>query len=431
MHGELGMQPFEDGVLVVRHNRVVLAVAIAPVVLGAALAVGGVLDRAASAGLAGLVGLGLATVWVGAGGLLYAWARNPGSVERPARARADRRGLYLDGVPAAVATRVRGGWVQPQPHGPPVVYVRVRRRTRLELVVRDIAHARALLDALGVDAVRAPARFWAFARPLGGARELKDFARVACALALLIALGMVVGQAVPLASALATMAMLALFGGLAVPTRVTVGADGVLLGWLGTERFVSWSTVAAIEPFDGGVVVALASGHWLTLRTPAAHQRHHPEGEAMIERMRVAWRACASAEPDEAVERLLRREGGRTREWVRAMRGLLRSEDGYRCAAMPAERLWRVVEDAGADATARIGAAVALASSLDPDGRARLRAAADACVEPRVRVMLTTTATIAGAHLGDEDLAAALDAVDEAEGAGTRGGGPRDAGAVH
>jgi hypothetical protein len=134
--------------------------------------------------------------------------------------------------------------------------------------------------------------------------------------------------------------------------------------------------------------------------------------------MRTAWRARAGSEVDVAVQRLLARQGGRTREWVRAMRRLLRSEYGYRCAAMPAERLWSVVEDAGADASARIGAAVALSASLDGIGRERLEAAAEACVEPRVRLALATTATPAGAGLPDEELATALDAIDAA-GAGS------------
>jgi hypothetical protein len=101
------------------------------------------------------------------------------------------------------------------------------------------------------------------------------------------------------------------------------------------------------------------------------------------------------------------------------MRRLLCPENGYRHAAMPPERLWRVVEDPSADGTVRTGAALALAPSLDDAGRERLRAAADASVEPRVRVALATAATSAGASVPDEDLAAALDAIDATLPAGT------------
>jgi hypothetical protein len=420
------MQTVEEDVLVVRHSRLALAVAGAPLVLGAVLALGGLSERGVRpTGLPELVGLGLALTWIGLGGLLYAWACNPGCAEKPARARCDGRGLFLDGALAVAASRVSGGWIQPQPQGPPVLHVLARPGVHVALVVRDIACARDLLDALSANAVRAPTRFLAFARPLGGLRELRSLAPAGCLLGLLVASGLVLGNAAPLAVALAAVALIALLGSLAVPTRVTVGADGVLLAWLGTEHFVSWSRVAAVEPFDGGVVLALAGGRWLTLRTPASHQRHHPEGAAMIECIRAAWRASASSEPDEAAERLLRRHGGRTREWVREMRGVLRREYGYRCGAMPPERLWRVVEDAGAEATARVGAAVALAASLDGTGRCRLREAADACVEPRVRVALATAATTDGARMPDEDLAAALDAIDPAFTGGAPGASAR------
>jgi hypothetical protein len=401
------MPTFEDDVLILRRSRAVLATACAPVGLGAALAVAGW-----SAGASPVVGLGLAVAWIGAGSLLYAWARNPGRVERPARARADYRGLFLNDTLAIAARRVRGGWVQPPVKALPSVHICARGPADLELAVRDLDAARALLCALEVDPARAPARFWTFARPLGEWHEWRACARAVCVLALFVVLGLVAGREAPFALALAAVALITLCAGVVVPTRVTVGADGVLLRWLGTERFVAWSSVVAIEPFDGGVVLALASGRWLTLRTPLGHERHHPEREAMVERMLVAWRASRGSEADDAVARLLQREGGRTREWVRSMRGLVRRETEYRRAAMPPERLWRVVEDPSADTTVRLGAALALAPSLDEAGRDRLRAAADACAQPRVRVALATAASSAGASVPDEDIAAALDAID-------------------
>ncbi len=398
------VRAFDDDVLIVRHNRIILAAAGAPLALGSALAVAGVWHAAID-----LVGVGVALAWLGAGTLFYAWARNPGRVLEQARARADAGGLYFNGELALSAPRVRGGWVEPHLAGLPTVHIRACRRADMALVVRSLDQARALLAALEVDPTRAPAHLWTLARPLG---EPRAFGPTACLLGLAVVLGAVLGQAAPLALALAAVALIVLFAGVAVPTRVMVGADGVLMRWLGTENFVPWSSVVAIEPFDGGVVLALAKGQWLTLRMPAAHQRYHPEREAVVERMQVAWRAHARTETDEAAAGLVRREGNRTREWVRAMRTLMSTEQGYRQAALPPERLWRVVEDPSAEGTARIGAAVALAASLDDAGRERLRAAAAACVEPRVRVALGATATSEMARLADEDLAATIDAID-------------------
>jgi hypothetical protein len=398
------MLTFEDDARVVRRNRLVRAVASAPLALGIALTCAG-LTTADGAGL------GFAVAWLGLGGFLYAWARNPTPSERCARVRADARGLFLDGKLAIGAPRVRAGWVQPRPHGPPIVHVSARRARDVELVVRDIERGRALLRALEVDAAQASAQFWTYARPLG---EPRAFARAASLGGLVLAFGLVAGQSTPLALALAVVALFVLFSGVAVPTRVTVGADGVLLRWLGTQRFVAWPSVVAVEAFDGGVVLALDGGRWLTLRTPAAHERHHPERDAMVERMRTAWRPYAQHDAEEPTARLLRRAGARTAEWVRSMRGMLpgTSHEGYRVAAMPPERLWQLVENPRSDRAARTGAALALAPSLDEQGRERLRAAADACAEPRLRLALSTAATTAASGGSDEELAALLDAIE-------------------
>jgi hypothetical protein len=403
------MHRFDDDVLVLRPNRLVLAAASAPVAIGVALATAG-LAAAASA----FVGSGLALAWVGAATLLYAWDRDLCRVERTARARVDARGLYLDGALALAPSRVRAAWVQPEAHeGLPSVRFRKRPWGRLEVVLRDTTAARALLHALGEDHPPAPIRFWTSARPLA---EPHTYAGVACLLGIFVALGLAVGQAVPLTLVLAVAALFALCAGVVFPTRLTVGADGVLMQWLGTERFVAWADVAAVEAFDGGVVLVLSRERWITLRTPAARDVRHPAGEAMIERMQTAWRADRRAATwrDEVAARLLRREGSHTREWVRAMRTLAGVDDvGYRTAAVLPERLWRVVEDPGAEPNARIGAAVALSASLDDATRERLLAASEACAQPRLRIALATAAAGPGCS-PDEDLASALDAIDSA-----------------
>jgi hypothetical protein len=397
------MQTFDDEVLLLRRRAIVVVAAALPALVGAAFA---------ALGRPSAVGLGMAIGWLGLGFALYVWARGIGAAERVARARADTHGLFLNGVLALAPQEIRGGWVEPRPSGLPVVHVTARAGRSCALAVRDLEQARLLLRALGVDATRASGHYWTLARPLS---EPRAFARAATLVALVLALGVVAGQMAAAALALAVVTLLVVYVGATAPTQVTVGADGVLLRWLGTLRFVPWASVTSIETFDGVVVLALEGGAWLTLRTPADHERYQPERAAMIERMRVAWRAHVTARPDEETARLVRREGGRTQEWVRAMRSLVRSEEGYRTGSMPPERLWRVVEDPRADRAARTGAALALAPALDEPGRDRLRAAASSCAEPRLRVALSTAATDAGARGRDEDLAATLDAL-ESEG---------------
>ncbi len=176
-----------------------------------------------------------------------------------------------------------------------------------------------------------------------------------------------------------------------------------------------------VEPFDGGVMLSLGAAvggeEWLTLRMPEEHQRYHPERDAMVERMiprcartsRRARLARTAARP-EPLARLLGRAGGRTRDWVRTMRALVRPVQGFRAASVPVDRLWHVVEDPSADREARTGAAIALAPTLQDRGQARLRSVAEGCAEPRLRIALTTAA--AEARAPDDALAEALDAAE-------------------
>jgi hypothetical protein len=400
---------FDEDVFVIRRSLRVLGAAATVVILGATVA-----------GSVGFVALGLWVAWVGLGALAYGWARSPGGVPEAAHARADATGLSADGILALPASRIVGGWVQPRPHASPIVHVRGLGGRHVRLVVRDAEQGRALLRALGIDASHVSAHYWAMARPLG---EPRTFAHAGVLLALTIAGGLVVGPAVPPVFAVALVALIVLFAGLVVPTRVIVAGDGVLLRWLGTVRFVPWSSVTDVEPFDGGVMLSLEpqSGNeeWLTLRMPEEHQRYHPERDALVERMVAAVRSYAphgsqaAGAHREPMARLLGRAGGRTRDWVRTMRALVRPVQGFRAASVPVDRLWRIVEDPRADREARTGAAIALAPTLEEAGQARLRAAAYGCAEPRLRLALTTAA--AEARASDETLAEALDTL-ESEG---------------
>ncbi len=395
---------FDEDAFLIRRSPRLLGGAVTVVILGAALACS-----------AGLVAFGFWVAWVGLAAVAYGWTRSPGGAPTPVRVRACAEGIALDGAPALTASRITGGWVQPRPRSAPLVHIRGRAGRQLCLVMRDVEQGRALLRAVGVDATRVSAHYWALARPLG---EPRAFVHAAGILALSIALGLIVGPAVPPVFAVALVALVVLVAGVVVPTRVVVGGDGVLLRWLGTVKFVPWACVTDVEPFDGGVMLALARGtqgtrdEWLTLRMPAEHERYQPERDAMVERMIAAFRAHGPPR-EETLARVLDCSGGRTREWVRTMRALVRPAGGFRTAAVPVERLWQVVENPRADRTSRTGAAIALAPTLLDTDRWRLRAVAAGCAEPRLRLALRTAADEATAP--DEALAEALDAL-EAEG---------------
>jgi hypothetical protein len=389
---------FDEDAFLIRRSPRMLAASVTVVILGAGLAWS-----------AGLLALGFGVAWVGLGAVAYGWVRSPGGAPVPVRVRADASGIAIDGTPAWPASRILGGWVQPRPRATPVVHVRGRRGRQLRFAVRDAEQGRLLLAALGIDASRVSAEYWALARPLG---EPRSFAHAGGMLALAVILGFVVGPSAPPVLAVALVALVVLFAGVMVPTRVTVGGDGVLLRWLGTMRFVAWSRVTDVERYDGGVTLTLGNNEWLTLKMPADHERYQPERDAMLERMRAAHRAHG-ARRGEPAARAFDRAGGRTRDWVRAMRALVKPTPGFRVAPVPPSRMWQVVEDPRADREARTGAAIALAHALPDEERQRLRAVAAGCAEPRLRLSLATAAS--EAHATDEALAEALDAL-ESEG---------------
>jgi hypothetical protein len=398
MHARRMVAVFEDDAFLIRRSARGLGVSAAFAAV--------VTLCAAAAVSAGFVALGCWLAWVGLGGIAYGWVRSPGGVPRPVRLSADARGLSVDGVTVLPASGIAGGWVQPRSRGAPLVHVRGRGR-HLRFIVRDVESGRALLGALEVDAARVTAQFWAMARPLG---EPRAFAHTGLLLAFVVFVGLVAGRAAPPVFAVALVSLIVLFAGIVVPTRVVVGGDGVLLRWLGTARFVPWSRVTDVDCFDGGVTLALRAGERLTVRTPADHERYNPERDAMVERMTAALRSHGPAPRSPPMAPLLRRAGGRTPAWVRSMRALAKSEVGFRHVSTPLDALWQVVEDPRAEREVRMGAAIALAPTLHAADRARLRAAASGCAEPRLRIALTTTAV--EAHSSDDALAEALDALE-------------------
>ena len=350
--------------------------------------------------------------WLGLGGVLYTWSRNPAPLELPARAHADERGLFVDGRRLSRRGGSSAGGSQPRAHGPPVVHVRARwgrrrqpRRARRR--ARPCApRARSTSTPRGVGALLG-------ARPADRRAEGIRACRGTHRARARVRDGR--GQAAPVALALAVVALLVMLVGVALPTHVVVGADGVLLRWLGTARFVAWSRVIAVEEFDGGVVLALDGGGGSRCARRRSTSATDPERAAMVERMRVAWRAHAHVRPTSLRRASCRRAGGRTREWVRAMRALVHEGRRlpHRERAAGAALAHRRRPACRSRRAHRCGARPR-AAPRRRDGTAcappRSRAPSRACASPSRR-----RRPIPGRRASDDELAATLDAI-ESEG---------------
>jgi hypothetical protein len=312
---------------------------------------------------------------------------------------ADGRGVFVGGALALAREDIAYGFVETTPAGARVKLSDSTHGLRLEVRVKSAAEGRELLKALGLDVAQRVAPFFA-ASPTGGARGLAIAAggTAAFSLALMYLLpswgwrSVLMDDIATIArSVLPVLVMLAWSVLSTIPTRVTVGADGLEVRWLRRRRFVPYRSILRVVPAFGQLRVVLADGTTLRLRgqrrsfTPQTR----PEHRAMVDRMGAAIdEHLAASRVQEAVAQLpAPREDGAG--WLRELEAVqVGIEGGYRRAIVSDEVLWRVVEDASIDEKTRAGAAVALRKVLGDEGRARLRVVAEATASPRLRVAL-------------------------------------------
>jgi hypothetical protein len=166
-------------------------------------------------------------------------------------------------------------------------------------------------------------------------------------------------------------------------TRVTVGVDGVLHERRLTRRFHPMEGLASVDTAHGDVELAYADGRRERMAVPGA-------SVAVASRIREGLAASKAAGGEQVPAEVLARGGRTIADWRAAIRSLVGEDRGYRVAALEPEHLARVLEDPGAPAEHRIGAALALAAG-DDASRARVRVAAETCAEPKLRVALEST----------------------------------------
>jgi hypothetical protein len=162
-----------------------------------------------------------------------------------------------------------------------------------------------------------------------------------------------------------------------------VGTDGVHTTWMGSGRFIPHANIAQVWRRRYGVELVLGSGATVFVPTREGGDETR---DALFERIRQARVGEAGAH--EGVAALVARGGRTMQDWIHQLRALGVAEGDYRAVALAPDYLWRVVEDAGTDPSARAGAAIALGPRLDDAGRARLRAVAEATASPKLRIAL-------------------------------------------
>jgi hypothetical protein len=296
---------------------------------------------------------------------------------------AARDGLALDGKLAVPRAHVSCAYVVPGP--PPVVRIERRWRTTVEVAFDDEAEAAALVTALGFDARHAVARFraWTLGKGKGGSARLGTPLAV---FAVFVVGGVLREHAYPgsfagalALAALAVAVVVALFY-----ARVEVGKDGILLRSLTRRRFLSHADVAGSAVDANALVITPTRGEPLRLATDLASLGALAQ---RVDEAREAFARAAGAPDDHSV---VAPEGRTADRWLRDLRATADAH-AYRVGRSDADALGSLLDDASLPPATRAGAAVALAS-LDERARPRIRVAADACAEPRLRLALARVA---------------------------------------
>jgi hypothetical protein len=203
-----------------------------------------------------------------------------------------------------------------------------------------------------------------------------------------------------------TVGLLLLVRRLIGPAEVIVGADGVIVRQGFEARFVPFGRVAKVVIGPAirrrPVIFRLTDGSAVEAR---ARWMSADDREALAARISEAQRAWAAGEAGERAIARVERRGRSAAAWREAMREVT-AADGYREPGVTREALVEVVESPAAPVERRMGAALALSGTDDDDLRRRVRVAAGACADERVRVAL---ALAADGALDDDAMEEALE----------------------
>ncbi|CAN5618091.1 hypothetical protein BH09MYX1_BH09MYX1_13890 [soil metagenome] len=327
------------------------------------------------------------------------------------------RGIGFDGKLLAMRSELKQGFIIPERDHTLVRLERTAARARpIHLRVTAEADGIAILERRGFDAGHTAAEM----KIASGVLALPVTRQLLLIFAPFLAFGgAVLGTSLtmkhagaPVVALLIMMFLTYVFGLAFTPTKVRIGTDGIVTRWLGRERFIPFSQVRAHATYDEvigtkrqrGVKLTLADGEIVKLPTG---QTDAGTSEAVRLEKRITDAHGAGRTGGAAAATLLR--GNRSaREWVRALRGAGEGAGTLRTAAVPLDVLLRVVEDANADETARVGAAIAVASSTDEDVKTRVRIAAEASASPKLRVALARATTAST----DDELADLIEGID-------------------
>lgn len=317
--------------------------------------------------------------------------------------------IFLGDSALVARADVKDGTVVP--HTPEGTIVRLATRAGSDILLRvdSVEKAKAVLELLGLDAAHHAATFTVRARDRSKFMRRFWFS-FAAFISYMIATGVLGGISHrPAFAALVPIAAALLFLSVALPTRVTVGTDGLVLRRGPFRRdFVSLDGIEKAVVVEGElsmnntpILVQLRTALGETREElfvdarkegpfqDAVHAMLMARAEGLAERINEAIEARKKAKSVDPAA--LARGGRNARVWVDDLRTLLARAETFRAAPLSVEALAAIVEDASAPPVTRAAAAAALSNAGD-EPRERVRIAAEATAAPHLRVALEAAA---------------------------------------
>jgi hypothetical protein len=269
-------------------------------------------------------------------------------------------------------------------------------RSDLELRFDRRRDAKRLLKALAIDGSSARSKRFRTLSPVLSSNLTFALSGVLATFGCIALIPLALGGAPPLALAGAGALLASLIASHFVPSYVEVGADGVLLSWLGRKRFISHSDYDRVSVNVSGfgvnpqrvyVVLHHRDGRRTTI---AAAIADGAKSDRLARRIRAAKKRYQRGSPTPRAARLSRATRP-SRDWVEELQRAV-STPSHRKAALDRDTLWRIVEDPKSEEVDRAAAAVALMPDMPARERTKLRAVVTSTVSPRLRIALDSVA---------------------------------------
>ena len=320
------------------------------------------------------------------------------------------------------------GWLSPQPSADETLIVlRLRGGRRLVARCTDLDGARALLRAAGVSVDQRVLEV-----PLGSLASASGHGPIMHLLGPVL-LGIVVltvsaGELAPSVSTLGRVAVVAAIVGFCAaavaafahyiaPGRAIVGTDGVRVARLFSRRFVPYERLRALSMWRDAVRLETDDGD-VSLDTRSFVSDAPGSREALAARLKEAIEIFRGERLAAVSLDLFARKGLPVAAWREEVRRVSQGGADYRSVVLESEEIARLAEDPATPAERRVGAVLSLAERpLDAALRERLRVAAGASANPRLRVALERALD---GELEDDDLVGL-----EGDARGTLSAGPR------